>query len=239
MRNPLPRALPTLGLSPHRMESSGFDHTRRHCEGHLVHPADPLSFGHGDGGPIILGGAVGPPAVVRKQTAKLKRDCAARVAAGEASLVPLLWADGLGCVGVDRIEWAEAYGADETDVPPVAHFCTACAEHYAIRREEAGCARCGVEFKVAGLVRGGRSELVLDQFCVMCREEDPQQLAEALGYGGTSAAAGVAEAERPPSPPLEPPRLGLCPPHPLGSAPRETWAARCGTACHNTPAPSR
>ena len=168
MRNPLPRALPTLGLSPHRMESSGFDHTRRHCEGHLVHPADPLSFGHGDGGPIILGGAVGPPAVVRKQTAKLKRDCAARVAAGEASLVPLLWADGLGCVGADSIEWAEAYGADETDVPPVAHFCAACSEHYAIRREVAGCARCGVEFKVAGLVRGGRSELVLDQLCVMC-----------------------------------------------------------------------
>ena len=67
-----------------------------------------------------MDGAVGPPAVMRKQTAKLKRECTVRVASGDATLVPLLWADGL--VGADGSEWAEAFGADETDDAPAAHF---------------------------------------------------------------------------------------------------------------------
>ena len=48
--------------------------------------------------------------------------------------------------------------------------------------------------------------LVLSQYCVVCREEDTQQMAEALGYGGAPAAAEEPAAEQPPSPPREPTR---------------------------------
>ena len=75
-----------------QMTDSGFTtHTTRHCEGHLVEYTDPLTGMNKDGATTILGGAVGPPAAMRRKTAALKRTCSALISEGAGALVPLLW----------------------------------------------------------------------------------------------------------------------------------------------------
>lgn len=111
-----------------QMTDSGFNtHTTRHCEGHLVLYTDPLTGMNKDGASTILGGTVGPPAAMRRQTAAMKRTCSAIIAEGGGALVPLLWPDALTS---SEIEWSEAFEADETEAAPVAFFCTGCVGRY-------------------------------------------------------------------------------------------------------------
>ena len=163
------------------MADSGFTHTTRMCEGHLVALTEPLTGMNKDGATTILGGAVGPPAAMRRRTAATKRACGALIADGAGALVPLLWPDALTS---SEIEWSAAFEADETEAAPVAFLCSGCAAHYAERRANVACVRCGVEFKVPLLVRGGRAELAKGDSCLVCREEDKLALATALGFGG-------------------------------------------------------
>ena len=168
------------------MTDSGFTHTTRMCEGHLVALTDPLTGMNKDGATTILGGAVGPPAAMRRRTAAMKRACGALIAEGAGTLVPLLWPDALTS---SEIEWSAAFEADETEAAPVAFLCSGCAAHYAERRANVACVRCGVEFKVSLLVRGGRAELAKGDNCLVCREEDKLALATALGFGGAVSAS--------------------------------------------------
>jgi hypothetical protein len=118
---------------------------------------------------------------MRRQTATLKRACSALIAQGVGALVPLLWP---GDLASSEAEWAAAFESDETEAAPVAFFCTGCAGHYNERRADATCIRCGVEFMVSLQVPGGRTELAKGDHCLVCREENKQELAAALGYGG-------------------------------------------------------
>ena len=158
------------------------------CEGHLVALTEPLTGMNKDGATTILGGAVGPPAAMRRRTAAMKRACGALIAEGAGTLVPLLWPDALTS---SEIEWSAAFEADETEAAPVAFLCSGCAAHYAERRADVACVRCGVEFKVSLLVRGGRAELAKGDNCLVCREEDKLALATALGFGGAVSASST------------------------------------------------
>ena len=158
---------------------------------------DPLTTGmnNKDGATTILGGAVGPPAAMRRQTAAMKRACSARIAegGGALALVPVLWSGAL--ASSEKIEWTAAFEADETEAAPVALLCTGCVAHYSERRGNAACVLCGVEFRVSLLIRGGRAVLAKGDHCLVCREESKPALATALGYGGAvsvSPAPGVA-----------------------------------------------
>ena len=168
------------------MADSGFTHATRMCEGHRVTLTNPFTGMYIDGADSILGGAVGPPASTRRRTAAMRRACGELIAEGAGTPVPLLWPDAL--ISID-LEWSAAYDAGETEAAPVAFLCSGCAAHYAERRANVACVRCGVEFKVSLLVRGGRAELAKGDNCLVCREEDKLALATALGFGGAVSAS--------------------------------------------------
>jgi len=102
------------------MTDSGFTHTTRMCEGHLVAQTDPLTGMNKDGATTILGGAVGPPAVTRRRTAAMKRACGELISGGAGALVALLWPVAMMS---SEIEWSAAFEAHETEAAPVAFLC--------------------------------------------------------------------------------------------------------------------
>ena len=156
------------------------------CEGHRVTLTNPFTGMYIDGADSILGGAVGPPASTRRRTAAMRRACGELIAEGAGTPVPLLWP---GALASNNLEWSAAFDAGETEAAPVAFLCSGCAAHYAERRANVACVRCGVEFKVSLLVRGGRAELAKGDNCLVCREEDKLALATALGFGGAVSAS--------------------------------------------------